>query len=299
VNSTFAYGGNVHANGIRQHYLRYGGKGPAVILLPGITSPAITWGFVAERLGQHLDVYVLDVRGRGLSESRDDLDYSIDGCATDVPAFAEAVGLERCALLGHSFGARIAVRVASRYPDLVERMVIVDPPVSGPGRRRYPAKIEWYIESIRLMARGADHESLRPFLPTWNESQLRLRAEWLHTCSEKAVLDAYEDFHVDDMHADLTRLTLPTLLIVAGKGDVIRPEDATEMASLMPALSVVRVPEAGHMIPWDDEAGFMSALGNFLTSESATDPELAAVDGESRPALAAMRGPGKPSVDDI
>jgi N-formylmaleamate deformylase len=54
--STFIYGGNVQANGIRQHYLRYGGEQhaarPALILIPGITSPAITWGFVAEHLGQ-------------------------------------------------------------------------------------------------------------------------------------------------------------------------------------------------------------------------------------------------------
>lgn len=51
--STFLYGAHVHANGIRQHYLRYGGRGPALLLIPGITSPAITWGFVAERLGKN------------------------------------------------------------------------------------------------------------------------------------------------------------------------------------------------------------------------------------------------------
>ena len=46
---TFLYGGHVRANGIRQHYLRYGGKGAPLVLIPGITSPAITWGFVGER----------------------------------------------------------------------------------------------------------------------------------------------------------------------------------------------------------------------------------------------------------
>ena len=43
------YGAHVHANGIRQHYLRYGGKGSPLVLVPGITSPAITWGFVGDR----------------------------------------------------------------------------------------------------------------------------------------------------------------------------------------------------------------------------------------------------------
>ncbi|MFC4521712.1 alpha/beta fold hydrolase, partial [Cupriavidus pinatubonensis] len=110
--STFIYGGNVNANGIRQHYLRYGGNDgerasrDAVIIVPGITSPAITWGFVGEQFGQRFDTYVLDVRGRGLSEASDTLDYSLDAQAADVIAFAEALGLQRYAIVGHSMGGR-------------------------------------------------------------------------------------------------------------------------------------------------------------------------------------------------
>jgi len=264
MSSTFLYGENVHANGIRQHYLRYGGKGLPILLLPGITSPAVTWGFVAERLGYQFDVYVLDVRGRGLSEASDNLNYSIDTCAADVGDLVNMLGFDRYALMGHSFGARIAVRAARKYPDALERLVIVDPPVSGPQRRPYPADIRWYLESIRMMCRGGHYESLRTYLPTWTNNQLRLRAEWLHTCDLKAVADAYEDFHRDDMHADLPHISVPTLLVAAGKGDVIRPAEFDEIVRLTPDIEAVVVPAAGHMIPWDDEAGFFAALGDFL-----------------------------------
>lgn len=264
MTSTFLYGQNVHANGIRQHFLRYGGTGLPIVLLPGITSPAVTWGFVAERLGGHFDVYVLDVRGRGLSEAADHLDYTIDTCAADVGALVQTLGLQRYAILAHSFGARIAVRAARKYPVGLERMVLVDPPVSGPGRRPYPADIGWYLDSIRMAQRGSDHESLRPFLPTWTDEQLRLRAEWLHTCDLKAVADAYKNFHEDDMHADLPHISIPTLLVGASHGDVIRPEELDEMVSLSPNMKAVRVLAAGHMVPWDDEAGFYAALGDFL-----------------------------------
>ncbi len=90
MSSRFLHGGNVFANGIRQHYLRYGGNEgeystqPAIVLIPGITSPAITWGFVGEVLGTRFDTYVLDVRGRGLSSDSDTLDYSLDAQADDV-----------------------------------------------------------------------------------------------------------------------------------------------------------------------------------------------------------------------
>ncbi|NYI01660.1 alpha/beta fold hydrolase [Cupriavidus plantarum] len=268
--STFLYGGNVHANGIRQHYLRYGGTEgaraarDAVILIPGITSPAITWGFVGERLGAHFDTYVLDVRGRGLSSSGDTLDYSLDAQAADVIALAEALGLKRYQIVGHSMGGRIGVRAARSRPAGLTRLVMVDPPVSGPGRRAYPAQLPWYVDSIRLAVRGTDAEGMRPFCPTWTEDQRRLRAEWLHTCDERAVLQSFDGFHTDDIHADLPRVAVPTLLITAARGDVVLPADVEEMRSLLPGLLETRVSDAGHMIPWDNEPGFYAAFGDFL-----------------------------------
>lgn len=270
MTTSFPYGGNVLANGIRQHYLRYGGPGEGrdardpVIVVPGITSPAITWGFVGERLGRQFDTYVLDVRGRGLSEAGDTLDYSLDAQAADVIAFAEVLGLQRYSVVGHSMGARIGLRAARARPAGLVRLAMIDPPVSGPGRRPYPSQLPWYVDSIRLARRGIDVEGMRAFCPTWTEAQLRLRAEWLHTCDERAVVASFDGFHQDDVHADMPHVAVPALLMVAGRGDVIRPEDVEEIRGLMPQLQVARVPDAGHMIPWDDEAGFYRAFGDFL-----------------------------------
>jgi len=262
--SNFLYGANVRANGIRQHFLRYGGKGPAVVIVPGITSPAMTWGFVAERFGLHFDTYVLDVRGRGLSETSDSLDYGIDACAADVAAFAEALGLDAYQLVGHSMGARIGIRLARQHPRGLAKLVLIDPPVSGPGRRRYPSKLPWYIDSIRLAQRGITTEQMRQFCPTWTEEQLRLRAEWLQTCDERAIVTTFDGFHQDDIHADVPHIKVPALLMVAGRGGVIQAEDQKELGQLLPGLQVAHLPNAGHMVPWDDEEGFYAAFGNFL-----------------------------------
>ncbi|MGY2291868.1 alpha/beta fold hydrolase [Pseudomonas sp. SDO528_S397] len=262
--STFLYGAHVHANGIRQHYLRYGGKGPVLVLVPGITSPAITWGFVAERFGAHFDTYVLDVRGRGLSATGPDLDYSVETCADDIGAFAQALNLDRYHLVGHSMGARFAVLSAVRHPQGVDRVVLIDPPVSGPGRREYPSKLPWYVDSIRQATQGMDAEAMRAFCATWSEEQLQLRAEWLHTCYTPAIVRAFNDFHDVDFHQHLPHLKAPTLLMVAGRGGVILDEDIAEIQDLQPAIKVARVANAGHMIPWDDLEGFFAAFDEFL-----------------------------------
>lgn len=264
MTSTFLYGANVHASGIRQHYLRFGGQGRPLLLLPGITSPAMTWAFVGERLGRAFDTYVLDIRGRGLSQSGDGLDYSLDAMARDAVALAEALGLQDHVLAGHSMGARIALRAEARFGARAARLVLVDPPVSGPGRRPYPANLSWYVDSLRLAAAGCDAAAMRPFCPTWTEAQLGLRAEWLHTCHEGAVRTAFADFQNDDIHADFPALACPTLLMVAGRAGVITPQDEDEIRALNAAIDIRRVADAGHMIPWDDENGFHGVLGDFL-----------------------------------
>jgi N-formylmaleamate deformylase len=270
MKSVFVQGRNVAANGIRQHALRFGGPGggreqrDTLVLIPGITSPAITWGFVGERLGQHYDTYVVDVRGRGLSSSHDELDYSLKAQIADVNALVKGLGLNRYALIGHSMGARIAAGAAASQPKGLSRLVMIDPPVSGPGRRPYPAQYAWYGDSIAAAAEGCDRETMRRFCPTWTNEQLDLRAEWLHTCNPIAIRASFDSFHADDFHCYLPNIVVPTLLLTAERGDVVRDEDVREIQFLLPPILHHRVSQAGHMIPWDNEEGFYTAFSDFL-----------------------------------
>jgi N-formylmaleamate deformylase len=261
---TFCYGAHVFANGIRQHYLRFGGPeaGPPLVLVPGITSPAATWGFVGERFGRWFDAYVLDVRGRGLSSTGPELDYSLVTYANDVSEFAKALRLEPYLLVGHSMGGRIAIR-AARADQQIEKLVIVDPPLSGPGRPPYSGTLERYLTAIRLARRGAGLEELRPFTPTWKDEHLRVRVEWLHTCDETAVTQTHFGFQTDDIHADLPALQSKALFIVAGKGP-LSAEAVAEVQRLAPNMPIRVVANAGHMIPMEDLDGFMEAFDDFL-----------------------------------
>lgn len=262
--SLFLHGYHVRANGVRLHLLRYGGKGPRFLLLPGITSPAVTWGFVAERLARHFDVHVLDFRGRGLSFSAPGMDASLDTMAADVLDLMNVLGWSSVIVLGHSMGARVAIRAAAHDPQRMDRLLLIDPPMSGPGRRPYPVPLSWYTESIQLAIKGVTAEELRLFAPTWKNEHLQLRAEWLHTCSEEAIAQAHSGFHEDDIHADLSKLWTPGLLMTAGKGGVVLPEDLAEIEALAPHLRRCTASAAGHMIPWDDEDDFYQLLGEYL-----------------------------------
>lgn len=266
--SRYCYGANVHANGVRQHYLRYGGQGTPLVVVPGITSPAITWGFVAEALAESFDVHVLDVRGRGLSSSGPALRYDLDTLADDLIAFVEALNLQHATMLGHSMGARIVIRAARRAPGFAGELILVDPPVSGPGRRPYPSELAWYVDSIRLATHGMSADDMLRFCPTWTQEQRALRAEWLGTCYEPAIVAAFEGFHTDDIHQDLPYLDVPTSLMVATRGGVIAQEDLEEIHRLNPRIQMRSVPDAGHMIPWDNLMGFLHAVHDLTEGAS-------------------------------
>ena len=264
-NSRYLYGAHVRANGIRQHYLRYGGKGQPVVVVPGITSPAITWGFVAERLAQTYDTYVLDARGRGLSEGGAHLRYSLDDYARDVAEFASVLQLQNYMVVGHSMGARTAARLGHRHPQNLARIVMADPPFSGPGRRVYGRPLEFYMESINLARQGLlDADRIAATYPSWSEENRRLRAEWLHTCDDTAIAESVKGFKAEEIHGDVAALTMPSLLVVAGKGGVIDENDIAELKRIAPKMAITTVAHCGHMIPFDDLDAFLASIRDFL-----------------------------------
>jgi len=257
-------GRHVVANGIRQHYIRVGSGKRPMLLLPGITSPAATWEFVAIELAASSDVHVLDIRGRGLSQQGAHLQYRLDDCAEDAADLLRRLDLAGADVLGHSMGARIAVRLARRFPELVGRLVLVDPPVSGPGRRPYPIGLQYYLDSIAAVSDGRGYEEMKRSLP-WAEEHLQVRMEWLPTCDPFAVAESHRSFHEEDMHADLPGILARTLLLHAEHGGTVSDADAAEIAAAIPACTALRVDGAGHMIPWDRLDFFVRAVREFLT----------------------------------
>lgn len=267
--SGLLYGANVRANDIRQHYLRFGGEGPALLIVPGITTVAAQWTFIVKKLCAKFDTYVLDVRGRGLSESGPGLDYSLDACAADIVHFADALGLRTFTFLGHSMGARIGIRAARDHASIFDQLILADPPVSGPGRRPYPIPLEPLLGLIRSAKRGEADQALRaPNVARWPEEHLKLRAEWLHTCDERAVTESYRSFHEDDIHSDIPRLTMPTALIAADEGNVILPEEEAEIRKLAPSMVVKRLEGAGHQMQLDNPEGFLVILASLFNLDS-------------------------------
>ena len=247
-------GAHCIVNDVRLHYLDFSGGGIPMLILPGITSPAATWAFVAQHLARDRRIIVADIRGRG---------YSLDAYAADALGMIAAAGLDRPIILGHSMGARIAIRLAATHPDAARALIMADPPLTGPGRPPYPTAIESYLAAHAAASNGATIEQFRPFNPGWSDDQIARRLKWLPTCAVEAIRATYDNFHAEDIHADLPHILCPAVLIRAENAAVVTPEGEAEVASLLPR-GTMRTIAAGHMIPWDNLGDFLDIVRAFV-----------------------------------
>jgi N-formylmaleamate deformylase len=255
--------GSAELDGLTLHYLEYGSDGPPLVLVPGITSPAISWEFVALPLSSRFRVFVIDVRGRGLSDRPASSEYTLREYAGDLAGFVDAVGLDRPYALGHSMGARIVAAAAALFEGALGPLIVVDPPLSGLGRDPYPFPLEVYVNALHEAQAGATADDMRRYYPTWPERELQIRADWLATCDERAVVETYCNFHIEDFFDYWPRVPAPVHFLRGADSPAVTDAALVEIAATNPAASIGSVPRAGHMVPFENLDGFVQAVVAF------------------------------------
>jgi pimeloyl-ACP methyl ester carboxylesterase len=167
--------------GVSLHYVRHGGGQP-VLLVHGWPGFWFEWNKNILPLAGHFDVIAPDMRGFAYSDKPDlppEAGYTDEVMADDLAALAKELGLDRVSIVAHDFGAVWAQRFARKHPDLLERLVLFNPPYAGIGGRWFelPQPFEsWYMlfhqqpwaEDVVGATRQATETYLRHFLRHWS-----------------------------------------------------------------------------------------------------------------------------------
>ena len=116
---------HIELRGLVFHYRDWGGRGRPVLLLHGLASTCHIWDLVAPALADDFRVAALDQRGHGQSCQVDD-GYDFTTVYGDAVSFIEAMEWQRPVIVGHSWGADVALELAAARPDLTSGIIFVD-----------------------------------------------------------------------------------------------------------------------------------------------------------------------------
>lgn len=254
----------VDLKGVKSHYVETGKPdGAPVVLMHGWGCDTTTLASIAAALEETHRVVSIDLPGHGLSEEPPLLP---DGKPWGVYEYAEAVAaliselrLEKPALIGHSYGGRIAIILGSRIP--VEKIVLVD---SAGIKPRRPMKYYCKVYSFKAM------KKVLPFLVgSRKASQIiekrRAKAGSADYRNASPMMRMVMSRSVNqDLRHHLPDIKVPTLLIW-GENDTATPlSDAKLMERLIPDAGLVTFKGAGHYSFLDEPARFRAVLRAFL-----------------------------------
>ena len=233
-----------------------GGQGGVpVLFVHSFAGDSSHWEKQLAHLRPYRRALAFDLRGHGISDASPDGSYEVDNFADDIAAVADALGLERFYLVGHSLGGAAALVYAGRHPDRVAGLLLTGAPGKVPA-----AQAEKIIRSLE----GENYQKVMD--DYW--SQLTKNAT-PHTLSkleagrkkmpkDRSLAIIKGVFHYDPM---------PGLKGYTGhRLAVISPREDTPYAlhRLVRGFPVKTIPGTSHWIQLDKPEGFNRILDDFL-----------------------------------
>jgi esterase len=244
------------------------GTGPPLIILHGLLGSLDNWVPVAQKLAAHFRVHLLDLRNHGRSPHAAEFDYDV--MAADVRRFLDDQRIAPTHLLGHSMGAKVAMRVAQLHPDALSRLVVVD---MSP--REYPARFDTLLDAMHALDVGDCHrraevdailkdavtdKTVRQFLLKnlgrdgagrlfWKPNLASIRDNY---ATVRGALPATPGFDG------------PTLFLRGEHSDYVRADDLPAIQALFPRATVETIAGAGHWVHADAPEALTDAVLEFL-----------------------------------
>jgi 2-hydroxy-6-oxo-octa-2,4-dienoate hydrolase len=264
-------GASVVANGIRTNYLEAGRGSPVVLIHgsgPGVTAYA-NWRLTIPALADRFRCLAPDLVGFGYTERPDGITYGVQTWADQIRGFLDAMGLDKASLVGNSLGGAIALRVAARHPDRVDRLALMGS-VGVPFELTEELDAVWgYQPSLRNMRRIMDVFAYSRELVTDELAEIRYRASIEPGFQESfaAMFPAPRQRWVqalvtpDDEIAALPHETL----LIHGRDDRVIPLDTSlRLLRLIERSRLHIFGRCGHWTQIEWSAEFNRLLGDFL-----------------------------------
>ena len=275
---------HAEVNGVRLHYVRQG-SGTPLLLIHGWPGFWFEWNQNIGPLSERFDVIAPDMRGFAYSDKPDlppEEGYTDAVIADDIAALIAELGFDKVNLVAHDFGALWAQRLARTRPELLDKLILFNPPYPGIGGRWFemPQPFEsWYMffhqqpwaEEIVGASRSNIETYLRHFLRHWSHDTDVFPdeeiAEFVEAYSQPGALrggfNCYRAiFRTAGQDQGDLKISTPTLM-VAGSADGLLPYNLRDFERLGNA-SLHVFSRVSHGVPREVPAGLSRVLADFM-----------------------------------
>ena len=265
-------------NGHRVAYLD-SGQGPAVILVHGLGGSLWQWEYQQTPLSETHRLITLDLLGAGYSD-KPDIDYTPEVMLEFFRGFLDAIGIQRASLVGNSMGGGIVIAMALTYPDLVDRLVLIDGlpdhvrdrTASPLLRQTIDTKLPvWLIKFGSFFAgRGATHKILKEIVydpelltPAVLDRSTRNRSAGSiigPVFSLARNLPLWEE----GFAKRLAEIRHRTLIIWGEEDRLFPPQAGRDLNAIIPGSKLALIPHAAHIPMWEQPQVVNPFLLQFL-----------------------------------
>ena len=277
----------IRTNGIQLHYVTEG-EGPLMLMLHGFPEFWYSWRHQIPEFASDYKVVALDLRGYNDSDKpAQTSDYEINELIQDVKGVITGLGYENCVLVGHDWGGAIAWTFAEAYPEMVERLIVLNLP--------HLAKFAEAFQKFNLQQIGRSWYTFffqLPWLPEFlfEQNNYQLIAEMLRNSAVQKTaftdedLDAYRqamakpgaitaalNYYRSALWPILTKpqtwsvLPMPTLLIWGEQDIALGKELTYGTEQYVRDLQVRYIPDSGHWVQQEKPTLVNQYMHEFLT----------------------------------
>ena len=230
-----------------------------VVFVHGNGASLTHWSEALAHVRASRRAVALDLRGNGESQPVREARYAVEDVAQDIGAVADALGLGRFVLVGHSYGGSVVGAYAAAHPERVAGLLLVDP--AGDVTQAPADALDRYLARLKSadyarVSRAALQASLSGAKPETSERVLAALA----AASPEAFIGCFEGLRRYDPVAALRGYPGKAFAILQAQ----RENEATSVHRLLPALRYATLPGVSHFLMLDDPPAFARLLDGFL-----------------------------------
>ena len=248
---------------------RIEGNGKPMLIIHGFLGMNDNWKSLGTQFAaQGFQVHALDLRNHGKSFHSNDFSYEI--MVEDVKKYCEFYQLIDVILLGHSMGGKVAMLLASTYPDLVSKLIVAD---IGP--KYYAPHHQTILEGLNAIdfsekpSRSDAEEILSTYIKDFGTRQFLLKNLYWQTPEQLAFRFNLPVF-IDKIDVVGTALpnentfSKPTLFLRGDKSNYIQDVDFESIYRHFSNSKIETIKNAGHWLHAENPKDFYDAVMRFL-----------------------------------